>query len=252
MQLLDTSNNNTKIKKTQNATNKTEIKIRMASMSLNPTNTTICPMQDIAECKAPCLNGSGMAKVFKSVKKARISKTDFYLNDKENFIIQLKRELRNFEKLCKKQNVKPYVRLNTISDIQWELKTNGSIPQSFPNINFYDYTKIAKRLGKTPDNYELMFSYSNAPKYQQSVRKALKTDVPMSVVFYGGIPSHFMGKEVVNGDASDIDNLKHKNKIVGLKYKSVGNAVDPSISKFIVNMEIEKVFHAIGGTAYAT
>ena len=65
----------------------------------------------------------------------------------------------------------------------------------------------------------------------------------MSVVFYGGIPSHFMGKEVVNGDASDIDNLKHKNKIVGLKYKSVGNAVDPSISKFIVNMK---------GTAYAT
>ena len=90
MQLLDTSNNNTKIKKTQNATNKTDIKIRMASMSLNPSNTTICPMQDIAECKAPCLNGSGMAKVFKSVKKARISKTDFYLNDKENFIIQLK------------------------------------------------------------------------------------------------------------------------------------------------------------------
>ena len=62
MKLLDTSNSNTKIKKTQNATNKTEIKIRMASMSLNPTNTTICPMQDTAECKAPCLNGSGMAK----------------------------------------------------------------------------------------------------------------------------------------------------------------------------------------------
>ena len=233
MQLLDTSNSNTKIKKTQNATDKA----RLASLSLHPTNTLICPMQDIAECKAPCLKDSGMAKVFKSVNKSRINKTNFYLNDKENFIIQLKRELRNFEKLCKKQNVKPYVRLNTISDIAWELKTNGSIPQSFPNITFYDYTKIAKRLDKTPNNYKLMFSYSNAAAYQSSVRKALKTSVPMSVVFYGPIPSHYMGKKVVDGDASDIDNLRHKNKILGLKYKSVGKEIDPSNSKFIVNME---------------
>jgi len=237
MKLLDTNNANTKIKKTQDAFNKSETKIRLASMSLNPSNTAICPMQDIAQCKAPCLNGAGMAKVFTSVKKARSAKTDFYLNDKENFIIQLKNELHNFETLCKKQNVKPYVRLNTISDIQWELKANGCIPQSFPNIQFYDYTKIAKRLGKTPDNYELMFSYSNAPDYQQSVRKALKTDVPISVVFFGDMPTHFMGKEVINGDESDIVNLSHKNKIVGLKYKSVGACVDPLDSAFIVDGE---------------
>ena len=82
-----------------------------------------------------------------------------------------------------------------------------------------------------------MFSYSNAPAYQQSVRKALKTDVPISVVFYGNIPSHYMGKEVVDGDSSDIVNLSHKNKIVGLKYKSVGGKINPIDSTFIVNME---------------
>ena len=91
------------------------------------------------------------------------------------------------------------------------IETNGAIPQSFPNINFFDYTKIAKRLeNRTPSNYQLMFSYSNAPQYQESVRRALKTNVPMSVVFYGDMPKTFMGKKVVNGDNSDIENLKHK------------------------------------------
>ena len=51
------------------------------------------------------------------------------------------------------------------------------------------------------------------------------------------MPSHFMGKEVINGDASDIVNLSHKNKIVGLKYKSVGASVDPLDSAFIVDGE---------------
>jgi len=232
MKLLDTSGNNTKLRK-----NNKDIKIRVAGLSLYPIDTRICPYQDIAQCKAPCLSDSGFAKVYKSVNNSRKAKTDFYLYDKENFIIQLKNELYNFEKLCKKQQVIPYVRLNVISDIQWELKANGSIPQTFPGIQFYDYTKIAKRLGKTPDNYELMFSYSNAPGYQQSVRKALKTDVPISVVFYGTMPSHFMNKKVVDGDSSDIVNLSYKNKIVGLKYKSVGDKINPIDSMFIVNME---------------
>jgi len=232
MKLLDTTGNNTKLRK-----NNKDIKIRVAGLSLYPIDTRVCPYQNIAQCKTPCLSDSGFAKVYKSVNQARKAKTDFYLNDRENFIIQLKNELTNFQKLCKKQQVIPYIRLNVISDIQWELKANGSIPQSFPNINFFDYTKIAKRLGKTPDNYELMFSYSNAPAYQQSVRKALKTDVPISVVFFGNMPNRFMGKEVINGDESDIVNLSHKNKIVGLKYKSVGGKINPIDSTFIVNME---------------
>ena len=232
MKLLDTNGSNTKLRK-----NNKDINIRVAGLSLYPVSTRICPMQDIAQCKAPCLSDSGFAKVYKSVNNSRKAKTDFYLNDPKNFIIQLKNELTNFEKLCKKQQIIPYVRLNVITDIQYELKANGCIPQSFPNISFIDYTKIAKRLGKTPDNYELMFSFSKAPKYRSSVLKALKTDVPISVVFFGGMPKRFLNREVVNGDESDIVNLGYKNKIVGLKYKSVGNKINPRDSMFIVNME---------------
>jgi hypothetical protein len=130
------------------------------------------------------------------------------------------------------------VRLNVISDIQWELETNGAIPQSFPNINFYDYTKLAKRLGKTPNNYELMFSYSKAEAYKPQVDIALKTDVPMSVVFHGDMPTVFMGKRVVDGDNSDIENLKHKGCIIGLKYKlAKGQNVNPLDEVFIVKTD---------------
>ena len=129
-----------------------------------------------------------------------------------------------------------WVRLNVLSDVQWELATNGSIPQSFPEIKFYDYTKVAKRLTKMPRNYKLMFSYSKAPKYQGEVQKALLTDVPMSVVFYGPFPTTFMGKEVVDGDKSDILNLDARGKVVALKYKvAKGKGIDPADHVFVVN-----------------
>ena len=229
MKLLDTSGGNTKLKK-----NNKDVKIRVAGLSLRP-NINLCPMQVVAGCKEPCLEASGRGG-FDSVKVARQAKTDYYMNYRAAFIVQLKGELANFEKLCAKSGVVPYVRLNVISDIQWELRANGSIPQAFPNINFFDYTKVAKRLAKLPANYELMFSYSKAIAYQTQVKVALKTDVPMSVVFYGPMPTTFMGKVVVNGDNSDIENLKHKGKIIGLKYKvAKGKGINPTEEVFIVN-----------------
>ncbi len=232
MKLLDTNGSNTKLKK-----NNKPIDIRVAGLSLYP-NDLICPFRKKAKCEKPCLRNSGRG-AFDNVEQARKAKTDFYMNNRPGFIAQLIKELTNFEKLCTKTGVVPYVRLNVISDIQWELKTNGAIPQLFPNINFYDYTKIAKRLGKTPKNYQLMFSYSQAPAYQDQVKRAQQTDVPMSVVFYGPMPDIFLGKKVINGDNSDIENLKHKNCIIGLKYKiAKGQGVDPLDAPFIVNTNL--------------
>lgn len=229
MKLLDTSGGNTKLKK-----NNKDVTGRTAGLSLLP-NIMLCPMQVVAQCKGPCLEAAGRGG-FDSVRDARQAKSDYYKNDRVGFIKQLKRELTNFERLCKKNGVVPYVRLNVISDVQWELATNGSIPQSFPAINFFDYTKVAKRLTKMPRNYKLMFSYSKAPAYQKQVALALKSNVPMSVVFYGPMPATFMGKVVVNGDNSDIENLKHEGKVIGLKYKvAKGKGINPAEEIFIVN-----------------
>ena len=83
----------------------------------------------------------------------------------------------------------------------------------------YDYTKLAHRLGRTPETYKLMFSYSGAQAYQNQVKTALKTDVPISAVFRGPMPAEFLGRRVIDGDASDLVNVMAGPVIVGLQAK---------------------------------
>ena len=82
-----------------------------------------------------------------------------------------------------------------------------------------------------------MFSYSPAVKFQSQVRLAMAANVPMSAVFYPAIPDTFLGAKVINGDNSDIENLKYSypNYIIGLKYKNAnGRGIDPIDEAFIV------------------
>lgn len=214
MRLLSIQSGNTKIKKTEkhefNPFNKP---IRMASLSMMP-DLTLCPMSKKAECFDECLKTAGRG-AFSNVAKARQAKTDFFHNDKKAFLLQLKSELKKFDLLCQKQNKKGVVRLNVLSDIPWE---KYNIPQLFPNLFFYDYTKRVNRLGKTPKNYRLMFSFSGGLAYQKSVLKAPK-EIPMAVVFKGSLPTLFNGREVVDGDNSDLFNAFSDGKIIGLLAK---------------------------------
>ena len=200
---------------------------------------TVCIMRWIAACANECLKLAGRG-TFDAVEQARQSKTDWYHSDRKAFIAQLIHEITLFEKLCKKNEVECWIRLNVLSDVRWELEQNGAIPQRFPDINFYDYTKVSKRMKKLPANYQLMFSYSKAEEYQTYVEQALQTDVPMSVVFLGPMPKTFLGREVVNGDVSDILNLYQRGKIIGLTYKVAKakageDKVDPRKSNFVVD-----------------
>jgi hypothetical protein len=143
----------------------------------------------------------------------------------------LKKELHNFIKLCGRQNVVPVTRLNVLSDIPWE--TYIDFADEFRALFSYDYTKRANRLGKTPDNYRLMFSYSKAPGFQNQVKRALSHRVPMTAVFRGGLPSQFLGRPVYDGDISDIANLEQIDSIIGLRVK--GHEAKKSNSPFIID-----------------
>lgn len=210
MKLLDTTGGNAKLKKSD----KSSEEYRLAGLSLMPDDI-LCPYRNVAGCAKSCLESAGMG-VFSNVKAGRQRKSDWWHGDRAGFLDKLRKELTNFEKLCERQGVKAAVRLNVLSDIPWE---KHGIPQEFPNIFFYDYTKNASRLGKTPPNYELMFSYSNEPAYQKVVVKALRSDVPMSVVFRNGMPKYYKGRRVIDGDASDLVNVKAGKVIVGLVAK---------------------------------
>ena len=224
MKLLNTNASNTKIMKTQTGT-----EYLIASLSLMP-NSIICPARDIAECSVPCLVSAGRGQMH-SVARSRQSKSNLWESDKAQFLETLTKEMAAFIRKCNNQGKLAAFRLNTISDIAWE---KYGIPQMFPQALLYDYTKLAARLGRTPENYKLMFSYSAAPAYQNQVNAALKKDVPISAVFRGGLPKSFLGRPVIDGDKSDLVNLYSGNVVVGLKLKG-GKRIQASKSPFIVD-----------------
>lgn len=114
----------------------------------------VCPMAEQAGCIAGCLNTAGRG-AYNNVQLARIKKTTRYHTDRAAFMRDLVTDLEKFVRYCEKKGVKPAVRLNGTSDIQWEVAhpaqrhVNGqffaSIFDAFPEVEFYDYTKVYKR-----------------------------------------------------------------------------------------------------------
>ena len=100
----------------------------------------VCPMASEG-CKKACLYTAGHG-AFSNVQQGRINKTRWFMQDRQSFLTQLKKEISNHIKNCDKKGYIPCVRLNGTSDISWE---NYDIIQAFPNVQFYDYTKIYKR-----------------------------------------------------------------------------------------------------------
>lgn len=212
MKLLSTTGSNTKIAKSIKSTGG---EMRIASLSLMPDDK-ICPARHLAGCADSCLNTAGRGS-FSNVQQARRAKSQWWHDDRDAFLAQLRKEMHSFIKSCKRQGVVPVFRLNTISDIQWEkfLDLDGE----FGDAYFYDYTKLGYRLGRTPKNYRLMFSFSNRDEYQFQVTKALESGCPISVVFRGGLPNYFLGRPVIDGDESDIYNVNSGKVIIGLRAK---------------------------------
>ena len=225
--LLKISGENTKIAKT---IAKAGGAVRVASLSMMPT-ATLCPGSKAAGCFDDCLKSAGRGRM-SNVAAGRQARTDYWESDRPAFLDQLRNELRAFAKTCKRQGVKPVARLNTISDIAWE---EYGIPQEFPEIEFYDYTKRAARLGNTPANYRLMFSYSGREQYARQVAVAEKTNAPIAVVFNGPMPEYFNGRPVINGDESDLVNVNAGRVIIGLAAKGKAKSND---NGFVVKTDL--------------
>jgi len=161
----------------------------------------------------------------------RQARTNLWHADRDAFLSTLKKELHNFIRLCGKQNVVPVTRLNVLSDIPWENYLD--FEDEFRALFSYDYTKLPARLGKTPSNYRLMFSYSKADGFQNQVKRALEHRVPVTAVFRGGLPSQFLGRPVFDGDISDLANLEQVDSVIGLRVK--GHQAKKSESPFIID-----------------
>ena len=215
--------------------NKVSEKYWSCIMHLRPINTKICPYQDIAKCKDACLNTAGLGGVFPNIQEGRQKKTDLFLNDRDEFMQQLVKDINTFIRACKRKDKKPAIRLNGTSDIQWEyIEIDGyeNIFAMFPDIQFYDYTKIPTRKIDHIPNYHLTWSYSEAnDKYAKMFDKVPNNK---AVVFKNKIlPSMFKGLKVIDGDTHDMRFLDEPNSVVGLKAK--GKARQDT-SGFVINV----------------
>ena len=190
--------------------------------SFKTLGVNLCPMAETASCHVGCLYSAGRGQM-NSVQKGRLRKTEWFIKDRVGFMEQLKKDLTRFVNYCDKRELYPAIRLNGTSDIRFENITigNQTLMEHFPNIQFYDYTKIANRRN-IPDNYHLTFSYSEAnPIYQKQVNIALEKKMNIAVVFRHreNMPKKFLGLKVIDGDKTDLRFLDPKNSIVGLYAK---------------------------------
>ena len=184
----------------------------------------VCPFADKAGCLNACLYTAGRG-AFTSIQKARIAKTKRFFEEREAFMADLIFSIESLARKANKLGLTPLVRLNGTSDIQWEniiAKNDKTIFELFPQIKFYDYSKIPSRKN-IPENYDLTFSYSGIGSFKGAVAKARmnKAFSRIAVVFdkVENIPPTFLQRDVVGGDNSDVRHLDKVGSVVALYAK---------------------------------
>lgn len=192
---------------------------RTFGLSLSPAGKSgkqFCPHRS-AGCEAACLDESGMG-IFQNVQDARLAKSRFFIDNRNDFLAQLHKELHNVEKWSAKNNMPVAVRLNVLSDLPFHKLIDMA---HFPSIQFYDYTPNLERMmqflkGELPKNYHLTFSRKEDNQHRVHAVAAAGGNV---AVVFNELPETYIGKPVIDGDKSDLRFLDAQGVIVGLKAK---------------------------------
>lgn len=187
----------------------------------------VCAMAHIAQCHGPCLNSAGRG-AFNSVQAARIRKTKLFFEDRDAFFAELIPSIRLLIRKAHAMGLIPVCRLNGTSDIKWEnvgFEWDGvwyeNVFEFFPDLQFYDYTKIPNRRTDHIPNYDLTFSFSGVDAFQPYVQRAARDGYRIAVVFRRreDIPPTFLGTTCVDGDDSDLRHEDPPGVVVALYAK---------------------------------
>jgi hypothetical protein len=198
--------------------------LHLAPADVSGYNT--CPKATVG-CKAACLNTAGRGGMFKRgentnmIQKARIRKTEYFFNDRAGFMADLVADIKKAIKFAERKGLTPVFRLNGTSDLSWEkyevpVFCTKNIFELFPDVQFYDYTKVPKRKVEGIDNYHLTFSQADGN--EKDANWAISKNMNVTVVF-DKIPAEYKGREVFNADDTDLRFLDPKGVVLGLKAK---------------------------------
>jgi len=209
--------------------NSKRVNILTAPLHLAPFNLSgfqVCPRAS-AGCAAACLHTAGNPVYMSAKEKARIARTRFFFGDREAFLLVLRAEIAAHERKASKRNMFAGVRLNATSDISWE---RFGIMEAFPDVTFYDYTKIEKRMqrfidGDMPTNYYLTFSATedNEAECINFLSQGGTVAMVFSTKRKGILPQSYKGFPVIDADVHDYRPADPKGVIAGLRAK--GDAI---------------------------
>ncbi|MGB7734571.1 MAG: hypothetical protein WBL72_12780 [Thermoguttaceae bacterium] len=173
-------------------------------------------------CLEACLGHSSGRMQMPTHALARDRRTALYVEKRQLFLQILTVELSRLEEEARRLGLVPAVRLNGSSDIPWE-RLHPDLFKEFPNIQFFDYTKVPARMERFlkdptwPRNYYLTFSAQ--PHNHDAARNFLDQGGTVAVVFWPEVPQSHWGKPVIDGDKHDARFLDQAGTIVGLKAK---------------------------------
>jgi hypothetical protein len=202
----------------------------------------VCPNASPG-CIAACLNTSGHGGIFKKgettnpVLEARKRRTLDLFQNRTAYIEKLKLEIAALNVKAYRSGLKLVVRPNGTSDLPF---LAHALAKSFPDIQFYDYTKIPEPWKRTLPNYHLTFSRSETN--QADTMRALHNGVNVAAVFDTpkgkALPATWEGFTVLDGDETDLRFLDARREkrgyVIGLHAKGRGKKDD---SGFVVSTE---------------
>ena len=185
-------------------------------------------------CSVSCVTNESGKGAAEFVRNPRRNLTRWYRENRDEFRAHLMDELRAEVRSADRHGQILACRPNVDSDVPWE----RTVPEMF-NLpaRYWDYTKVSRRLGTTPENYHLTYSVhegTTAADWQNVYDSGCNIAVVFDAEWqpsgkapyrrFGVLPTWFTDPNgyrwrVVDGDKSDFRFLDDGPVCVGLRLK---------------------------------
>lgn len=190
-------------------------------------------LRGLSMCTASCVTNEAGKGAADFVRNPRKNLTRWYRENRAEFVAHLLDEMRaEIRNAGDGQTVA--CRPNVDSDVPWE----RTVPELLElPMQFWDYTKVSTRLGKTPANYHLTYSVNDGTR-EDDWQRVYDSGCNIAVVFdtiwqptghangrkFGQLPTWYTDPNgyrwrVVDGDKSDFRFLDGEQVCVGLRLK---------------------------------
>jgi len=186
-------------------------------------------------CIKACLDTAGMG-IFSNVQKARIEKTNYFVEYRKEFLNHLAKEINTKVKTARRKGEKIAFRLNGTSDLDFvyllNKHANLDIMDTKDVAIYYDYTPNIHRAKRYKDHPLYTVAFSRKEDNEKETKTALNEGINTAVVF-NKLPKFWNGKKVIDADKSDLEMIKYKNVILGLAAKGYAKK---DKTNFVINI----------------